>query len=54
MKYAEFRGLAEKICITNFKRNKLPFWDACFFSTKRKTSKFQTKVNNVYLNELTH
>ena len=35
----KFPGLAGKMCIANFKRNKLPFCDACFFATKRKTSK---------------
>ena len=29
-----FLGLAGKICIANFKQNKLPFCDACFFATK--------------------
>ena len=35
----KFPGLTYKICIANFKQNKLPVCDACFFTTKRKTSK---------------
>ena len=30
-----FSSLADKMCITNFKENKLPFCDVCFFATKR-------------------
>ena len=35
----QFPGLAGKICIANFKRNKLHFCGACYLATKRKTFK---------------
>ena len=44
----KFPGLAGKICIANFKQNKLSICDACFFATKRKTSK-RNEQRQVYL-----
>ena len=35
----KFPRLAGKICIANFKRNKLHFCGACYLATKRKTFK---------------
>ena len=35
-------GLADKICIVNFKQNKLLF-------CRKKTKNIQTKINNIYL-----